>query len=116
MEDVNAIYEETMNSRGEDIGKLLDILKQGMSHNDLSNCCFIFELAFSREDIYENILMSSSLIQRHMRDAQEALEEIFHVAQKKGYSDIIAIFEREYLVGRPQRVIPLPDQKTNEKK
>ena len=75
MEEIFVIYKEIMESQGGITGNLLEVLKQGMHHNK--------EIP---------VIKRTALVQRHMRDAQTALEHIYEVAKNRGYKDITDIF------------------------
>ncbi len=113
MEGIFAIYRQIMESQGRKTGNLLEVLKQGMYHNEPNLYCasiLAAHLEVELEDMNSEItggldscvlpvIKRAALVQRHMRDAQTALEEIYEVAKNRGHKDIIDIFEREYHIG-----------------
>jgi|SRR3989344_6102065 len=105
-ESSQKIFEEIMNSTGREKGNLLRVLNKAMIHN-LPNAyrssihTVIIEGDHLENNITDEVALRAGLIQRHMRDAQNALTEIYKLAKKNGYTDIAQIFEREYRVGHP---------------
>jgi predicted DNA-binding protein (UPF0278 family) len=108
------IYEKIMESQGGKTGDLLEVLTQGMHHNAPNSYHLaITAQAFTGglEDIKDVVTERSALVQRHMRDAQQALRKIYQIAKDKGYKEITEIFEKEYHIGHAQTS---PTQKEKE--
>ncbi len=111
------IYREAMNSEGRERTNLLGVLRKGMHHNLSSSYSFTVHLVLLEclsdlerggkhleDTLSDEISARAGLIQRHMRDAQHALQEIYELAKQQGYTDIVSIFEKEYKVGHPTPV------------
>ena len=91
-----------MESQGGEASDLTGVLRQGMHHNAPNSYHLaIMATAFTGglEECMDAVTGRAALVDRHMRDAQTALEEIYQVAKDKGYAEITEIFEREYHVG-----------------
>ena len=92
-----------MESQGREASDLTEVLRWGMHHNAPNSYHLEIIATTSSIECLEKCMDAvtgrAALVQRHMRDAQTALEEIYQVAKDKGYSEITEIFEREYNVG-----------------
>ena len=92
-----------MESQGREASDLMGVLRQGMHHNAPNSyhlaIMITAALTGGLEECMDAVTGRAALVQRHMRDAQTALEEIYQVAKDKGYKEITEIFEREYHVG-----------------
>jgi len=99
------LYKRIIESQGERTAELLEVLRQGIHHN-LPNSYHIAILAKALTGGLEEALYvvteRAALVERHMRDAQQAFEEVYKVAKDKGYKEITEIFEREYRIGHPR--------------
>ncbi len=103
-------YREALDTRGSQKTNLLGVLRKALHHND-PNTFYMGMVASAMGKLLTNpsetMAERVGLVSRHMTETQEALEEIYRVAQEKGYTEITDIFEREYLVGHPS---PEPTQ------
>ena len=96
------IVEKIMNSKGSEKTNLLGVLDQATHHNAPNSYHLgmgVARLTGRFEDAEETVTTRCTLVQRHIRDAQEALKKIYSKAKEKGYREITEIFEREYFVG-----------------
>ncbi len=104
------IHRKVIESQGSETSDLVGVLKQGMHHNAHNS----YSLGITAESmsgggiegVKNSVTERSALVERHMRDAQNALEEMYQVAKERGYEDIIQIFEREYHVGKARSFNP----------
>jgi ubiquinone/menaquinone biosynthesis C-methylase UbiE len=109
MENTTRIFREIMESQGGEECDLLRVLERGMHHN-VPNSYHIGIMAEAlsgdMDRVYDSVTARAALVQRHMQDAQKALEEIKRVAEERGYKEILDIFDRTYHVGHSHLVKP----------
>jgi len=91
---------------GSEPGSLLDVLDKALgharAHSFEGQYLLVATGAKTLDEGFEAVAYRAGLVSRHITDAQNALKEIHRIAQERGYTDITAVFEREYKVGHPR--------------
>ncbi len=96
------IQKKILKSRGAEKSNLLGVLKQALHHNAANTYHLGMMVGLMQGDdnaVYDSVTARTALVDRHVIDAQKALEEIYSKAKEKGCREITDIFERTYFVG-----------------
>lgn len=100
-----AIQRKVLESKGSEKSDLLGVLRQALHHNAANSYHLGMTVGFMSGDenaVFDSVSTRAALVDRHVLDAQRALEELRELAKTKGYKDITAIFEKTYFVGWSQ--------------
>jgi len=95
-------YQRIMDSQGAEESDLLGVLDQALHHNFPNTYhlgLMTGMLIGDKKMVFNSVTDRVALVNRHIRDAQNALREIYNLAKDRGYKDITDIFERTYHIG-----------------